>query len=92
MASPAPSTGSSPAPNTGSLQLRPGQLAAILGAFAAGFAIWILPYLFAPLAVVLGGVATYRGERRGRWVMLAGVVCLGLGLIVHALPDKIIGS
>ncbi len=92
MASPAPSTGSSPAPNTGSLQLRPGQLAAILGAFAAGFAIWILPYLFAALAVALGGIATYRGERRGRWVMLAGVVCLGLGLIVHALPDKIIGS
>ena len=92
MASPAPSTGSSPASNTGSLQLRPGQLAAIAGCFAAGFAIWILPYLLAPLAMVLGGVAIYQGERRGRWVILAAFICLGLGILVHALPDKIIGS
>ncbi len=92
MASPTPSTEHPPAPSSGSLQLRPGQLAAIAGSFAAGFAIWILPYFLGPLAMVLGGVAIYQGERRGRWVIVAGIVCLGLGILVHALPDKIIGS
>ena len=82
----------SPAPTTGSLQLRPGQLAAILGAFAAAFAVWILPLILGPLAIILGGVAIARGERRGRWVIVAAVICIGLGLIVHSLPDKIIGS
>ncbi len=79
-------------PTTGSLQLRPGQLPAILGAFAAGFAIWILPWILGPIAIVLGGLAIFRGERRGRWVILAAVLCIGLGLVVHALPDEIIGS
>ena len=92
MASPVPHQESSPAPNSGSLQLRPGQLAAILGCFSAAFAIWVLPYFLGPLAMILGGVAIYRGERRGRWVILAGVVGLGLGIIVHAIPDKIIGN
>lgn len=82
----------SPAPTTGSLQLRPGQLCAILGAFSAGFAVWILPLILGPLAMVLGGIAVFRGERRGRWVIAAAVVCVGLGLVVHSLPDKIIGS
>jgi hypothetical protein len=86
MASPTPS------PATGSLQLRPGQLAAILGVFAAAFAIWILPLVLGPLAMVLGSVAMARGERRGLWVIGLAVVCIVLGLIVHALPDKVIGS
>jgi hypothetical protein len=82
----------SPTPTTGSLQLRPGQLAAILGVFAAGFAIWILPWILGPIAMILGGIAYYRGERRGLWVIGLAVVCIGLGLIVHSLPDEIIGS
>jgi hypothetical protein len=79
-------------PTTGSLQLRPGQLPAILGVFAAGFAIWILPLLLGPIAIVLGAIAIARGERRGRWVIVAAIVCIGIGLLVHALPDEIIGS
>jgi hypothetical protein len=79
-------------PRTGSLRLRPGQLAAILGVGAAGFSIWILPLILGPLAIVLGGVAIWRGESRGRWVILMAVGCIALGLIVHALPDSIVGS
>jgi hypothetical protein len=82
----------SPAPNTGSLQLRPGQLSAILGVFAAGFAIWILPYIMGPLAIIFGIVAYVKGERRGLWVIGLAVVCIVLGLIVHALPDEVIGG
>lgn len=82
----------SPAPNTGSLQLRPGQLAAILGVFAAGFAIWILPYILGPIAIIFGIVAMVRGERRGLWVIGLAVVCIILGLIVHAIPDNVIGG
>jgi hypothetical protein len=81
-----------PAPNTGSLQLRPGQLPAILGVFAAGFAIWIIPWILGPPAMVLGGIAMYRGERRGLWVIAAAVVCIGLGIVVHALPAETIGT
>lgn len=81
-----------PDQTTGSLQLRPGQLAAIVGVFAASFAIWILPLIMGPVAMICGGVAMYRGESRGRWVILLAVVCIGLGLIVHALPDDIVGS
>jgi hypothetical protein len=81
----------SPAPNTGSLQLRPGQLPAILGVFAAGFAIWILPWILGPLAMIFGGVAMYKGERRGLWVIGLAAVCIVLGLIVHALPAETIG-
>ena len=82
----------SPAPNTGSLQLRPGQLAAILGVFAASFAIWILPYILGPIAIIFGIVAIVRGERRGLWVIGLAVVCIILGLIVHAIPDDVIGG
>jgi hypothetical protein len=82
----------SPAPTTGSLQLRPGQLSAILGVFAAGFAIWILPWILGPIAMVFGGVAMARGERRGLWVIGIAAVCIALGVIVHALPSEIVGS
>jgi hypothetical protein len=81
-----------PAQSTGSLQLRPGQLPAILGVFAAGFAIWIIPWILGPLAMVFGGIAIYRGERRGLWVIGLAVVCIGLGILVHALPAETIGT
>lgn len=81
-----------PAPDTGSLQLRPGQLAAILGVFSAAFAIWIIPLVLGPLGIIFGGVAMYRGERRGLWVIGGAAVCIVLGLIVHALPAETIGS
>jgi hypothetical protein len=81
-----------PAPSTGSLQLRPGQLPAILGVFAAGFAVWIIPWILGPLAMVLGGIAMYKGERRGLWVIGLAAVCIGLGIVVHALPAETIGT
>jgi hypothetical protein len=82
----------SSAPASGSLQLRPGQMAAIVGVFIAGFAIWILPYILGPIAVICGVVAYVRGERRGLWVIGLAVVCMGLGFLVHAIPDDIVGG
>ena len=80
-----------PAPRTGSLQLRPGQLPAIVGVFLSGFAIWIVPLVLGPLAMIFGGVAMYRGERRGLWVIGVAAVCIVLGLIVYALPAERVG-
>jgi hypothetical protein len=82
----------SPTQTTGSLMLRPGQLAAILGVFSAGFAVWILPWILGPLAMIFGGVAMARGERRGLWVIGLAAVCIALGLVIHALPDEIVGG
>jgi hypothetical protein len=82
----------SSAPAPGSLQLRPGQMAAIVGVFAAGFAIWILPYILGPIAIIFGIVAIVRGERRGLWVIGIAILCMGLGFIIHALPDEFVGG
>jgi hypothetical protein len=87
---PAPAPGTTP--DNGSLRLRPGQLSAIFGVFLAGFAIWIVPLILGPLAMIFGGVAIYRGEERGRWVIGIAAICIVLGLIVHSLPAETIGS
>jgi hypothetical protein len=42
--------------------------------------------------MVLGGIAMYRGERRGLWVIGLAVVCIGLGILVHALPAETLGT
>jgi hypothetical protein len=82
----------SPTQTTGSLQFRPGQVAAIVGVFASGFAIWILPWVLGPIAIIFGGVAMARGERRGLWVIGLAVFCIALGLVIHALPDEVVGG
>jgi hypothetical protein len=38
--------------------------------------------------MVLGGIAYARGERRGRWVVLAAAIGTLLGLMFGLLPDK----
>ena len=68
--------------------LKPGQASAIWGVFFAGLAVWVLPYTFGPLGMVLGGIAYARGERRGRWVVLAAAIGTLLGLMFGLLPDK----
>jgi hypothetical protein len=92
MANPAPVPAPGTRPDNGSLQLRPGQLAAIFGVFLSGFAIWILPLVLGPLAMIFGGVAIYRGEERGRWVIGIAALCIVLGLIIHALPAERVGG
>ena len=36
-------------------------------------------WLFAPLAIVLGAIAYSRGDQRGLWVLIAGIVVLIIG-------------
>ena len=72
--------------------LAPGQAAAIWGVVCAGWAVFVLPLFFGALGIALGGYAWWRGERRGRWVMLAAVVALLLGLGLGLLPDSFVSN
>jgi hypothetical protein len=68
--------------------LQPGQAAAIWGVVAAAWAVFIVPLFFGAVGVALGGYAWWRGERRGRWVMVAAVVAMLIGLAIGLLPDQ----
>jgi hypothetical protein len=68
--------------------LKPGQGCAIAGIFFAGWAVWVLPYFFGPLGMIMGGISYARGERRGRWVVLIALAGMVLGLLFGLLPDK----
>ena len=68
-------------------RLQPGQAAAIWGVVAAAWAVFIVPPFFGAIGFALGGYAWRRGERRGRWVMLAAVVATLVGLAITQLPD-----
>jgi hypothetical protein len=70
------------------LTLKRGQGCALAGLFFAAWAVWVLPYLFGPVGMVLGGIAYARGERRGRWVALIALVGMVAGIVFALLPDK----
>jgi hypothetical protein len=70
------------------LTLRPGQGCALTGLFFAGWSVWVLPWAFGPLGMLLGGIAYARGERRGRWVVLVAAVAMVFGILFALLPDK----
>jgi hypothetical protein len=70
--------------------LKPGQGFALAGIFFSAMAIFVGPLVLGPIGFVLGGIATLRGERRARWIMVAAVVCIGLGLLLDMLPDKFV--
>ena len=67
--------------------LRRGQGCALWGAALAAMSIFIFWYVLGPIALVLGILAVVRGEPRGKWVILAAVVCMLLGYGLMALPD-----
>ncbi|HEX9505728.1 MAG TPA: hypothetical protein VGA62_06945 [Acidimicrobiia bacterium] len=73
-------------------KLQPGQAAAIWGVVSAAWAIFVLPLFFGAVGLALGAIAWKRGETRGRWVMLAAVVGLLLGLGLGLLPDKFVSN
>jgi hypothetical protein len=73
-------------------RLQPGQAAAIWGVVAAAWAVFVLPLFFGAVGVALGAYAWWRGERRGRWVIVAAVVGLLLGLGLGLLPDKFVSN
>lgn len=73
-------------------RLGPGQAAAIWGVVCAAWAVFLLPLGFGAVAFALGGYAWWRGERRGRWVMVAAVVAVILGLGLGMLPDWFVSN
>ena len=73
-------------------RLAPGQTAAIWGVVAAGWAVFLLPLFFGTVGFALGGVAWWRGERRGRWVMIAAVAATIVGLGIGLLPDWFVSN
>ncbi len=83
-------------PDAGSTQpirrLQPGQAAAIWGVVAAGWAAFVLPLFFGAVGVALGAYAWRRGERRGRWVIVAAIACTLFGLALALLPDKFVSN
>jgi len=76
-----------PEPAAPTRRLQPGQAAAIWGVVAAAWAVFLLPLFFGAVGVALGGYAWWRGERRGRWVMVAAVAATLIGLGIGLLPD-----
>jgi hypothetical protein len=73
-------------------RLQPGQAAAIWGVVAAAWAVFLLPPFFGAVAFLLGGYAWWRGERRGRWVMVAAVAAVIIGLAIGQLPDWFVSN
>jgi len=73
-------------------RLKPGQAAAIWGVVAAGWAVFVLPLFFGPVGMVLGGFAWWRGERRGRWVIVGAFAAMLIGLAIGLLPDSFVSN
>jgi hypothetical protein len=55
-------------------------------------AIFVLPLVLGPAGMAFGGIAYYRGERRGRWVVVVAAVGMVLGLLLGLLPDKFVSN
>jgi hypothetical protein len=70
-----------------SRRLQPGQAAAIWGVVAAAWAVFIVPVVFGAIALLLGGYAWWRGEQRGRWVMVGALSAVLLGLAINEMPE-----
>ncbi len=73
-------------------RLQPGQAAAIWGVVAAAWAVFVLPLFFGAVAFVLGAYAWRKGERRGRWLMVAAVAAVLIGLGINLLPDWFVSN
>jgi hypothetical protein len=73
-------------------RLQPGQAAAIWGVVAVAWAVFLVPPFFGAVGFALGGYAWWRGERRGRWIMLAAVVATLVGLGISQLPDWFVSN
>ncbi len=57
----------------------------LAGFVCAAVAVFFLPIVLGPVAVVLGLVAHRKGDPLGRWVMAAGVLGTVLGFALGAL-------
>jgi hypothetical protein len=68
-------------------RLQPGQAAAIWGVVATAWAVFLVPPFFGTVGFLLGAYAWWRGERRGRWIMVAAVLATIVGIAIGYLPD-----
>jgi hypothetical protein len=73
-------------------RLQPGQAAAIWGVVAVAWAVFLVPPFFGAVGFALGALAWRRGERRGRWIMIAAVVATLVGLGINQLPDWFVSN
>jgi hypothetical protein len=53
-------------------------------AICAVVAVFFLPIVFGPIAVVLGFVANAKGDRAGLWVAIAAIVATFVGMALGA--------
>jgi hypothetical protein len=56
----------------------------ILAFVMAVVALFFLPILFGPIAIVLGGIATAKGDSLGKWALAAGIVGMVGGMALGA--------
>ena len=68
----------------------PAQGIAVLGAGVAAMAIFVIPLVLGPVAMILGWLAIRKGEPRAKWVIVAAPICIVLGLLLALLPDKFV--
>ena len=57
-----------------------GRTLSIIGFVCAALAVFFLPIVFGPAAIVLGIVGYAKGDRLGMWAAIAGVVGLVAGI------------
>ena len=70
--------------------LEPGQGCALAGVLVAAFSMFVFPLVLGPAGMVLGAVAYFRGERRGKWVIVFAAVGMVLGILLGLLPAKFV--
>lgn len=62
-----------------------GRTLTIIGFVCAALALFILPIVFGPAAIVLGIVGWRQGDSLGVWAAVAGAVALVAGLVIAAM-------
>ncbi len=56
-----------------------------VGIVVAVVGIFFIPVVLCPIAIILGYIATKRGERNGKLAMIAGGVCLVVGILLSLM-------
>lgn len=62
-----------------------GRTLTIIGFVCAALALFVLPIVFGPAAIVLGIIGWRQGDRLGIWAAVAGAVALIAGLVIAAM-------
>lgn len=60
------------------------RICAIVGFVCAAISLLFIPIVFGPAAIILGIIATVKGDRLGKWTIIAGVVGFVGGIALAA--------